>query len=620
MILSLRDKLQGTVAFVLVGIIIIPFALFGIDSLFLGGGSDGNEVASVNRVPITEQRLQQAVAMQKQQILARLGDVDPSLIDESRLVEPVLERLIRQEALRQQAVDAGMNVAPQAVQLALRDEPAFQTGGQFDRGRFEFLVRQMGYTPSSYLALIKDELVSQQVYQAVAYSEFTTSGELEALVRLLAEERDLSYLHLPASRFADELEPDEATLRAYYEARADSYVQPEQLVLEVINLSAEELAGRVEVEEAEIERFFQEELAALPDNRGWEVAHILIADGDQERLTTVREQLDRGVSFADLAREYSDDAGSARQGGALGFGGEDDFPPEFVAALETLETGEVSGPVRTGSGVHLLQLIAVAEGDERPDLEGERERIASDLRLLKAREQMIDLVDRLREQAYNAVSLRDVADDLGVPFEVSEPISREGGSGVLGHPRVVSAAFSQEVYQDGFASEVIELAPDHVVVVMVEEKIPARQLAFEEVEEQVTASWMVSEARDRALASGRELLEWLSSDPARAEARMEALGLEWRSLESVTRGDPRLPAAIQTLAFSAPSDAADPEGRLLPSGDFAIVRVAEVRPGDPARLSQAELTQLRGQLINDRATRSIQSVEEVAVSDARVRR
>lgn len=620
MILTLRNKLQGTVAFILVGIIAIPLALFGVESLFMGGGSEKG-VATVNKVAITDSRLQQAVSMQKQQILARLGNVDPSFVDEQQLREPVLERLIRQEALRQKAVASGVGVPPQAIQLALRDEPAFQTDGRFDRNRFEFLVRQMGYTPAGYLELIKEELVTQQVYQAMAYSEFTASHELDAAVNLLAEERDLTYVSIPRASVATNLEADEETLRSFYEEHAGNYVDPEKLVLEIIELKAADLVANIEVPEAEIKRFFDDEQTELPDNRGWEVAHILLAGADpgDGRLETIRERLEGGEEFSDLAREFSDDSGSARQGGSLGFGGEGDFPEEFVVALESMSSGEVSEPVETTSGVHLIKLLAASEGDEKPDLDEERERIATELRQIKARDRMIDLVDRLREQSYNAVTLRDVADDLDLPYTLSNPISREqGGEGVEGHPRVLAAAYSDEVYEDEFASEVLELAPDHVVVVKIEEKIPSRQLEFSEVQEHVEAAWRQTQARSRVLTAGRNLLETMASDPEQAQALMAELGAEWQSLEGVVRGDPRLPGDVQGLVFSLPGDDQRPEGRLLPSGDFAIVRIDAVRAGSLDDLSSAELSQLRGQLINDRATRAIEAVERYAAGEAKV--
>lgn len=621
MILSLRDKLQGTVAFVLVAIIAIPFALFGIDSLFLGGGNE-QSVANVNKVPITESRLQQAVAMQKQQLLARLGETDPSLIDEKQLRDPVLERLIRQEALRQGAIDSGIGVAPQAIQLTLRDEPAFQTDGRFDRNRFEFMVRQMGHTPTGYLELIKEELVTQQVYQAIAYSEFTAQHEIDSAVGLLAEQRDLAYILIPRTALTVNFESDEESLRSFYEEHASNYIEPEKLILEVIELNMADLAADIDVSPAEIEGFFDDELGQLPDNRGWEVAHILLAgaDVDDPRLETIRVRLAAGEDFEDLAREFSDDSGSARQGGALGFGGEDDFPAEFVTVLESMAPEEVSQPVETGNGMHLIKLLATSAGDEKPELEAESERIATELRQLKAREKMVNLVDRLREQSYNAVTLRDVADNLELPYTLSSPISREqGGEGVVGHPRVLAAAYSQDVYEDDFASEVLELAPDQVVVIKIAEKIPARQLDFSEVEDSVESAWRQTQARSRVLKAGRTLMDNLNNDPEQAQNQMAELGVEWQSLEGVVRGDPRLPGEIQGVVFSLAADSQEPLGRLLPSGDFAIVRLDDVHAGDAENLSSGELTQLRAQLINDRATRAIEAVERRAVADAKVK-
>lgn len=622
MILHLRDKLQGTVAFIVVGIVAVPMALFGVESLFMRGGAE-NGVATVNKVAITDSRLQQAVAIQKQQILNRVEGLDAALIDEEQLRAPVLQQLVRQEALRQQAMDNGVGVAPQLVQMALRDEAAFHTDSQFDRGRFEFVIRQMGYTPAGYLELLRGELVNQQVYQALAYSEFAVAHELDATVQMLAEERDFSYIHIPTELAADSLTRDEAALQTYYEEHADRYIEPEKLVLEIIELSLDDIAAEIELSEAEIERFFEDEQAQVPDQDGWEVAHILLTDSASAEadIAAIRERLSAGAEFSELAAEFSDDRGSARQGGQLGFGSRDDFPAEFVTALSVMQPGEVSEPVKTESGVHLLKLLSMTEDGDAPRFEEERERIAAELRQLKAQEQMVDLVDRLREQSYNAVALRDVADDLDLPYRLSAPISRDARrdilpSGVEGHPRVLTAVYSEDVYEDGFASEVMELAAGQVAVVKIEEKIPSRQLTFAEVEDQVENDWRQAQVRNRLQTMGEEVLAELEA--GEAGGRIVDLGLDWQSVTAVTRGDALVPAEIQAFAFALPGDSSVFEGRLLPNLGFAIVRLEGVRPGAPESVSAGELAQLRGQLINDRATRTIDAVEGMAVQNAKV--
>lgn len=620
MILSLRDKLQGTVAFIVVGIVAVPMALFGVESLFMRGATEDG-VATVNKVAITDRQLQQAIAIQKQQILNKVEGLDPAIIDEEQLRAPVLQQLIRQEAIRQQALDSGIGIAPQMVQAALRDETAFYTDGRFDRDRFEFMIRQMGYTPSGYLELLKNELVNQQVYQALAYSEFTLPHELDAAVDILAEERDFSYASLPAELAAATLVVEEDALQAYYNGHAGRYVVPERLVLELIELSTGELANKVEISEAEIKVFYEEEQAQRPDQGGWEVAHILLTDPDTAAgdIAVIRERLAAGADFSALAAEFSDDSGSARQGGFLGFGGENDFPAEFVEVLAAMQPGEVSAPVETSSGVHLLQLLAVSHGTEAPRLEEERERIAAELRQLKAQESMVDLVDRLREQSYNAVTLRDVADDLDVPYRLSEPVSRDTSiAGVAGHPRVIAAAYSQDVYDEGFASEVMELAPNQVVVVKVQEKIPSRQLMFAEVREQVEEEWREEQVRSRLAVMGSEVLQALEEDSGQAAELMTQLGVEWKEAKGITRDDARIAPEIQAFAFSLAGTASEPQGRVLSTGEFAIVRLDRVRSGVESSVTAGELAQLRSQLVNERATRMIGAVETAAVKNAKV--
>ncbi len=488
MLQSFRDKIRGVTAGILVGIICIPFVFFGVDALFVSGDSV-ERAAEVNDEPVTELRVQQAVALQRQRLQDQYDDLDPSLIDDEMLRGPVIESVVRQKAIAQAARKQGMAVPRQTFRNMVVNSPAFQRDGRFDPGLYEISLNRMGYTQGSYRKLVTEEMLASQFAQGILSSGFVPEAELEQLAAVVRQKRRFHYLTLPTATFADNVAVSEEEIVAYYEENTERFRQPESVVLEYIRLDADSLKDKVDVSDEDVRREFERQMANREADAQWHVAHILIEeradDSHSALIQEIQEKLAEGGDFGDLAREYSDDAGSAGQGGDLGRLSPGMLPGEMEAAIEDMAPGDISQPVETDSGVHIVKLLDRTDAGEGPVFEDERDRIRAELERRAAREKLPATVEELKDMAFNAENLQAVADRLDLEARRSDPITRDGGPGIGEIGQVVRAAFSDDVLEDGYASEVMELSDGDYIVVMVDERIPAHRTPLEEVRETV---------------------------------------------------------------------------------------------------------------------------------------
>ncbi|MEH6617708.1 MAG: SurA N-terminal domain-containing protein, partial [Porticoccus sp.] len=397
MLQDFRDNLHGVAKGVLIAIIIIPFALFGVDAIFISGSAT-EEAANVNGETITEFRLQQAVENQKQQFLSRYKNIDPALLTDEQLRAPVMQQLIRKKVVEQTAIDQGMGVSSRTIYDLLLDVPEFTTDGKFDTDRYNFALRQMGFTPTSYSKLLSSELLFNQFLQGVAVTGFSTEQELTLLAGMTEQTRDFYYLTLPVAPLLDSAVVSEEDINTYYTSHSDQFMTKEQLVVEYIELQPSDLAGEVSVDDEMVEEAYQARVAEAASKQSRHVAHILLEKQDDgshlRKIAIIQEKLKGGGGFTALAQEFSEDYITAEQGGDLGFTQTGDLPDSLELALNKLSVGDVSDVVESDAGVHILKFIAekVADVPSRDVLEPS---IRAELELQLAQELMPERIETL---------------------------------------------------------------------------------------------------------------------------------------------------------------------------------------------------------------------------------
>jgi peptidyl-prolyl cis-trans isomerase D len=621
MLQDFRDNLHGVAKGVLIAIIIIPFALFGVDALFLSGSAT-EEAANVNGETITEFRLQQAVENQRQQFLSRYKNIDPAQLTDEQLRAPVMQQLIRKKVVEQTAIDQGMGVAQRTIYDLLLDVPEFQAEGKFDVDRYNFALRQMGFTPTSYSKLLRSELLFNQFLQGVAVTGFSTEQELTLLAGMTEQTRNFYYLTLPAAPMFDSVEVPEEDVNTYYASHTERFMTEEQLVVEYIELQPSDLTGEVSVDDEMIDDLYQAKVVEAASSQSRHVAHILLEKQDDgshlSKMATIQKKLKGGADFAALAQESSEDYITAEQGGDLGFTQKGDLPDALELALDNLSVGELSGVVESDAGVHILKFIAekVAAVPSREKLEPS---IRAELELQLAQELMPERIEILKDLSYNANSLQDTADEAALDLKVSAPFGRTGGIGLIANPQFVNAAFSDTVLEEGYASDVLELSDNHLLVLALRERIAPRLKPIEEVKPQIELALKGQYAREQLLARGTELKQRVSAgetieDVAKAES------LEWQVSLDTKRLGGNLDQKVRQQVFSMkePGDAPIVDGLIVTNGDFVLISLVKVKPGDFSALGSQQQRALASSVATTTASQAYQAYEELLLQNADV--
>lgn len=599
MLQTIRDRAQGWIAWVIIILISIPFALWGIQS-YLGVGAEVL-VAKVNGLDITEQDLQRRVQQARIQLRERLGPAfDAAQLDDRRLRQEVLEDLIRETLLVDVSDRLGFRVSDQELQAQILAEPAFQRGGRFDHSVYEQVLELQGLSPALFEAQLRQRLVGTQMVRGVMSSELITSAEREDFRRLSGQRRELSWLRVPADRFLDDTPFAEDAIQAYFTANAARFQTPEQVRLEYLLLDVDVLSSGSAVTEDELRRVYESEQARFGQPERRRVRHILLpvpANAEDAKVQAVLEEIQGvrsrilgGEPFDEVARAVSKDPGSAPQGGSLGEIEQGIMDPAFDRAAFSLGAAELSEPVRSRFGFHLIEVEEIIPSSIKR-FEEVRESLAVELERQRAESLFYDLGERLANVVYETPdSLKPAAEELGLTVQQSDWVGRTGGEGLLGHPKVIAAAFSEEVLGERRNSDLIEPEKDvlQALVVRVIDHREASVRPLDEVRDEIAQTLREERARkaaSEAAASGaqklREGADWAAVG---GDEEPEEPGL-------VARNDPKLPAPVRALAFTLPAPA---EGQasigtaVLEDGDAAIVRVTRVEPGDTAESSAGD--------------------------------
>lgn len=610
MLEAIRKHAQGWFAWAIIIMISIPFALWGINQYFEGGGRIN--AASVNGHDISADEFQQAYQRQRDRMQAALGkNFDPSLINDEELKKNVLEGLVERSVMLQAAHDGGLRVSGARIGAEIRAIPSLQSNGQFDKELYGRLLRSQGLTISGFEQLVGDDLVIRQLTQGIAESGFVTQAEVDALLRIQVQRRDIGYVLVPVMSYLADAEVDDAAIEKYYKGNTDRFRTVEAASVEYLELSVDDIAKGVQVTEPALQDYYQERAASFTTPEERHARHILIevaSDAPPAEVEAARNKAEdllarihKGESFEDLAKQYSQDPGSAQSGGDLGFFGLGMMDKAFEQAAYALKVGEVSEPVRSTFGFHLIKLEGVRGGEIKP-YEAVRADLERDYKRQQADEQFFAQAETLSNMAFEqSDNLTAAATALHLTVQTSGLFSRDNGTGIASNPKVRDAAFGDEVLLGGKNSEAIELAPDHIVVLRIKEHRPAAVHPLEEVRAEIRQALRLDAARDKAMQNGEALLKRVQAGE-NADTVAAELKLKWARSGFVSRQESGVNAEVVDTAFRL----ARPEegkpvfgGKALSSGDYAIVGLYAVKDGDPAGIDNNTVQSLKENLARE---------------------
>lgn len=607
MLQALHDRVTGWIAWLIVGVIALVFGLWGIDSYLQ---RDAQVYAAlVNDVEISVPEYRFAKQQQIQRARNMLGEqYDATLPSTTEFKSAVLNRIVEEELLVQAANAQGMAVSDALLAARIHSIPDFQQDGEFSQDRYMQMLSQQGMTPQRFETQLRRSLLINQLVSGISGSAAVAPQDVDRGLRLQGQERKLRYVRIPIGPYLAKasVTPDELT--TFYGANKTKLVEPEQVRLQYLELSLDVIAADLKATEEEIKQLYASEKGRLTTEEQRQARHILIkveqdaAEGivasAQSKAEDLVRRLRAGEDFAALAKQYSEDPGSAAEGGDLGLFGKGMMAEEFETATFALEVNAISDPVRSPFGFHIIQVTDIQPA-KVPSLDEVRAQLTEEVVRRQAEQLFFERADTLGNLTFeHPDTLSLAAEELGLKIQESGWLPAAGGEGIGAYPKVMEAAFADDVLTGGNNSGVIEVEPNHVFVVRVLEHKPAMQLPLETVRSSLEANLKQQAARKAAIEEGSAWVEKLNAGST-LEKAAEELKLEIQDAGFISRGDSKQDPQIVAEAFRVPRAEADQmayAGASLANGDYVLMQIEAVREGDVAGFDEAGRTAFRRNL------------------------
>ena len=604
MLLAIRERIMGVVGWVILGFLVVAFAFFGLNSYLQTDAV--NYVAVVNGEEISPGQYQRTYDLLRRRLEEQLGQgFDPSTLNDDMLKATALQQLINQTLTLQAADSEGFAASNEQVAAKIGAIEAFRADGVFSKEKYEQILGYQGIRPAEFEQSLKRDIIASQFTSGISATAAAPEQSLSQAFVLEGQQRRFKYLLLPLSAFSDSVTVGAEEIASYYEAHGDAFMTPERVRAQYLELDVATLDPGIEVDEQALQALYDEQASKYVTPEERHARHILIRlspDADDAATTAALEKADGVVSrlrageeFATLATELSDDPGSAANGGDLGFFGRGIMAPEFENAVFELQPGELSKPVKSPFGSHVIELVEIRPEEATP-LAEVRDELTNQLLSAERGDLFYEKAEALSNIAFEQPdTLQGAADELGLEIKDTGWVSANNGTGVAEHDSVRTALFSEDVLDNGNNSAAIEIGADHVVVLRVAERKEATRQPLETVREQISQLLNDEEARALAEAKGNELIAGLQSGDTTLVSIAETESLEVQATELITRNVSEPAAAVVTAAFTVSAPDADQpvyKGVMSASGDYIIVALEEVKAGDFSSLPAMAQEQL----------------------------
>jgi peptidyl-prolyl cis-trans isomerase D len=579
MLLAIREKVQGWIAWAIVIILIVPFALWGIDQYATGDKTV--VVAEVNGEAISANQFLQMYNRQRMRLQQQFGDLYDQVVEDQQLREQVLDALIESQLIRQWANEHGLLISDQQLSAMIQAADVFKENGEFSEQVYQDVLLRNGLSVSSFEFEQRQFLIENQYRNLTASSMWVMPGELETLYQLQNQRRNIDYIRLDQRVFRDQVKVTDEQMQAYYDANKDDYIVPEQVVVDYLVLSRETLAEQIEVTDEQAQNFYQNNLGLFTQPEMRRARHILIqgdTDESQQKIADIQAQLAEGADFAELAKNYSEDPGSAPNGGDLDYFEQGMMVPEFDQVVFAMEIDQISDVVKTDFGLHLIQLTDIREQEALP-YDQVKDDVKAQMRQDQSQQIYYEKLEALNTLAYEQPdSLEPLLSIVDAKIQTSEPFSREGAdAGLMSNPKIVDATFSDDVFKSRLNSSVIEVNEDTSVVLRVKDYSPEKLQTFDEVKAQIKDSLVRQESIEQAAKLADQVMAKI--EQGASPKSLVKSGVEWHKVGWIERQNQQVLPQITQTAFkiAKPQDEQANWGRVqLITGDTVLVRLNKV--------------------------------------------
>ena len=589
---SIRERLTGILAFTILGILVVPFALVGVNQYFTSSG--GNIVARINDAEISYNDFNQSFSNYRRRMQSIMGAAyDPVQMDQLTVRREHLDNLINESLITQAATSMGLDVDDETLAEEIRNIAAFQVDGQFNADVYQARLLSQGLTPKQFQNEMRMQFVINQLPENITASSIATSTELNEFAALVDQGRTFGAVMVPAVTPETPPEFSDEEITAWYDSHTDNYQSEEQVIIEYVELDAALLPTGPLPDDDYLRQQFETQKARFVSPEQRHVSHILIqvapdaSEADIETARQITEDLSKraraGEDFATLAQENSQDQGSAAEGGDLGWLESGVMVQAFENAMyELTMEAPISDPVQTGFGWHVIQLQEIRESTGM-SFEEARMTLVSEYQEEEAARAFLEQADRLVDLVYeDPTTLESAAMVLELPVNVAGPFPRTGGEGVAANPEVVKTAFSDLVLLQGSVSDPVNLDENRLVMIRLKEHLPVAVKPLEQVREDIITTLSGNMARDAANARAQELLAVLQDGESDLETLATESGLEYGHHEGIKRNSfvPDQELVQEVFRLNVPVDGVTVK-EVLPTGNgFAVVELESVIPGE----------------------------------------
>ncbi len=604
MLISIRNKATGWIAWVIVGIITVPFAFFGINSYF--EGANQVNVATINGDDIPLQDFQREMDQRRRTFQQQFGDnFNPAMVDNPGFRSQIVESMISSRLIRQYAQDNGLRISDDALRERIVSAPYFQEEGKFNPETYRRLLSSNGLTTEGFEQQERINGATQQLSEGISNSSFTNKDEVDRLLALNLQERTADYVIVAAQPFLETIEVSDDEIQTEYDANPNAYQQAARLKAEYVELTIEGLAAEIEVDDDEITQAYETSKAQYTSPEARKASHILLSvpkSADDKKIAEIKAKAEsilaeanEGVDFSKLAEAHSEDPGSRRNGGDLGLIAKGQMVPPFEEAVFSMQADEVRGPIKTSFGFHIIKLTELTPEGIKP-LEEVRDAVEKAEKKRLAETRFFDQSETLRTLVFeNPDSLEQAATELGLTVQTSDWFEQQSGTGIMKNSKLRNAAFSDEVLQDNLNSEAIEVGENQLIAVRKSEYESAHTKPLDTVKAEIEADLKSAKAAEAAEEVGQAVIAKLVAGETLVE-ELEATRTTLPTLRKESTSGPQRAIADAVFTATRPGDSPTIDGLRLDNGDYAVYTLSDVKAGDPASAEESDRNRINQQL------------------------
>ena len=600
MLQSIRNRAQGWIAKILVTLIILTFAFWGIESLV--PSKDQRTVVSVNKEKITQQDLLRAMERRRNYLMQEQGEnFNSALLDEGLLQRVTLNELVNNALIKSKVEDLNLNFSSDQLNYTIVNTPEFQSDGAFDSKKFDQLLMSLGLTFEQFKTFLSQDMKNMQLRNAISASNFTTVNEMNKLETLYNQTRKIALIELDSEAITKDITVTDEQIKQYYEDNKEQFKSTEQVKVNYLLLDREKIKNSVEVTDKEIEELYQTRIAEIKNqtNRSSKIS-VIIFDHEKDGKTAVQraenvyQLLNDGGDFASLAKQYSDDQETAVNGGLIGAIETGFFGDTFDKAVARLEDNSYSQPIETDFGTVIIEKKQ-PDTFTPPTLVSMRSDLIEEIKENAASVVYMSNLQKLADISYEAIDLEHPMEALKLELKTTDYFSRKGGNGITANPKFIAMAFSDDVLTADLNSELIEISDEQAAVLHLNDYKPAIAIPLASVKNDIKKTLEEEAISNLQRTESEKIIASLKAGQS-LETIKASFPLKWQSQVTISRNNTQQDQALITRVFKMPKPSADSPvfaTQRMSNGNLAIVKLEAVEIGKSLLTAQQkkQLTQ-----------------------------